>query len=456
MAQKIAVVTVHGTNDTKESPEGTPKKWWEPTSRFCERLRAQLAAKGFEAEIFAHKWSGANSALAREQGAADLAVRIRGYARGRSGLHVIGHSHGGNVANNAAELLGWGKRGRESILDSLTTVGTPFFKPNFGAAQYFGAIAFLALTVASLATLGLITFASIQQRIANGDPAYVEMASVVAIFIVTVFAYMLAFPLAIQGARRIRRFRERLRTGDKILTIWHPNDEAISFLQRVERLNLQPFPKGALYRGSRMPAILLSVRLVLALAVLAILVGGGSLLILALSNAGVIGADSWLQNFRLERTTALTLIGVAVGGALVFFSIAYLVLRLMFGLVPEMAFRNSLNRWIGGLLRGMAFGADTDQRLTDVSTISHSHPSIEQTIGGELAARMQTGASGAAGQLIEKYRWALFNVAESDNETLTHMAEDALTWDSLIHTTYFDHDEMADMIAAHIASAKLD
>ena len=33
---------------------------------------------------------------------------------------------------------------------------------------------------------------------------------------------------------------------------------------------------------------------------------------------------------------------------------------------------------------------------------------------------------------------------------LSQLATDAMTWDSLIHTTYFDQPEVADMIAAHI------
>lgn len=454
VVQKIAVVTVHGTNDSTEAPDSEDAKWWEPRSRFCARLISVLAAKGFEAEIIPHKWSGANSELARERGAFDLSKQVPRYASGREGLHIVSHSHGGNVANHAAELRGWGMRGRRRFISSLTTVGTPFFKPHFGAAQYLGAIGFLLLTFASLITLGVVTFLSFQHRLAMGDPAHAEMIAVAAIFALTVIAYAFALPLAMQGARRMSRFRERLRTGEKIFSIWHPNDEAIAFLQRVERLELQPFPKGALFRGSRTPAILWSVRIVFAIVLVCLIVGAGSLLILMLANEGVIGANSWLLEHRLQRSEALTLLGVGVGGALAFFTLFYLLVRFCFGIVPEFTLRSPLNRWIGNLLRGMAFGIDTDQRLGDVSTISHSHPTIERKLDGALANTLQSNASGAAHELIAKYRWALFGVGAADNDTLAQMATDTLTWNSMIHTTYFDHNEVADMIAEHIAATQ--
>lgn len=48
--EKIAVVTVHGTNDSAEGPDND-KKWWQPGSKFAERLKSQLAGKGLDADI---------------------------------------------------------------------------------------------------------------------------------------------------------------------------------------------------------------------------------------------------------------------------------------------------------------------------------------------------------------------------------------------------------------------
>jgi hypothetical protein len=65
---------------------------------------------------------------------------------------------------------------------------------------------------------------------------------------------------------------------------------------------------------------------------------------------------------------------------------------------------------------------------------------------------MQAASTQAANALIEKYRWALFTVGEDTNSALSKLATDAMTWDSLIHTTYFEQPEVAEMIADFIAA----
>lgn len=134
------------------------------------------------------------------------------------------------------------------------------------------------------------------------------------------------------------------------------------------------------------------------------------------------------------------------------FVIVYWLYRWVIGGVAEMGVRGPVNGVISGALRGMAMGRDGDQVLCGVSTESHTHPTESRKLDGELAQRMQAAAAGAADKLIDKYRWSLFTVGVDTNAPLTNLATDAMTWDSLIHTTYFDQPEVADMIAAHIAA----
>ncbi len=53
--------------------------------------------------------------------------------------------------------------------------------------------------------------------------------------------------------------------------------------------------------------------------------------------------------------------------------------------------------------------------------------------------------------LFTKYESGVFSVDADQNEVVQELAEDALTWDALIHTTYFDHREIAAAIAAYAA-----
>lgn len=63
---------------------------------------------------------------------------------------------------------------------------------------------------------------------------------------------------------------------------------------------------------------------------------------------------------------------------------------------------------------------------------------------------MQTNAGAAAAKLIETYRWSLFSIGADSNAALANLANDAMTWDSLIHTTYFDQPEVVGLIADYI------
>jgi hypothetical protein len=64
---------------------------------------------------------------------------------------------------------------------------------------------------------------------------------------------------------------------------------------------------------------------------------------------------------------------------------------------------------------------------------------------------MQTNAAAAANELIAKYRWALFSATADASDSIAQLSADAMTWNSLIHTTYFNQPEIAEMIGAYIA-----
>ncbi len=504
--RRIALVTVHGTGDTASSPVG--EKWFQSGSTFTNMLLERLAARGVEAEVVPHLWSGANSALARERGAMSLARMIRKTARTHSAVHVIGHSHGGNVANDAATMLNWRKgKSRRSPLTSITTVGTPFFRSALSPTENLGGVAFLVVLILSTLALMLIgavasvllaqTFETAEEvyrrvlptlgddmhhrRIDELQPAIeavmnehrsqrTAMYAVLAVWAVFATPMVFILPVALTGLRRILRLRRKLNQQGVVHSIWHPNDEAISFLQRVEKLPIEPFPRGSLWRVSRTGGIVWGIRAVVA----TFLLGVGVLL------AGVWGyvfpPGFFLKHvgppflaflevfnsaeFPLDDTAGvhalnlgLVISGTAIFGAPIFFLIAYAIARLVvFGLALEVAARGFLNHSISGVLRGMAFGQDGDERLGEVSTCSHTYGAKCVTLDGEIAERMRAASAQAADRLIEKYRWALFTVGPDTNGVVQHLATDAMTWESLIHTTYFDQDEVAAIIADHIAN----
>jgi hypothetical protein len=247
-----------------------------------------------------------------------------------------------------------------------------------------------------------------------------------------------------QGIRRILRPKTGGRTRTSIFSIWHQNDEAIAFLQRVEDLNLEPFPRGSLYRGSRGAAISFGVLAVLAIGLL-------NPLLYSFGRADLLGMMEGIADEDVASNIfAIAMISLLLAPAI--FTLVYFIYRfLVGGVVQEVGTRGSMNRFVGGVMRGVAMGRDGDQVLYNVASRSHTHTTQELVLGGECATRMQEGANGAAGQLIEKYRWALFTVGGDSSASLTALTTDAMTWNSLIHTTYFDQPEVAAAIGDHIA-----
>lgn len=438
---RIAVVTVHGTGDTAAELAG--EKWFQQGSVFTEQVKARLAVRGFSADIVPLLWSGANSARAREAGADELSDTIKRLDRQYKGqVHIIAHSHGGNVANEAAAWLRWGRRPGKERIASLTTVGTPFFKLHTGAAERFAGLAFLGLSVLSgilfvLSSIVLALMLSTGEMSLQEDGVFLGILGV----IVAVSLYFM-LRLSLQGYRRITRPTKQTETEEAIHAIWHRNDEAIAFLQKIEAMPITPFPRWAWLRQSRNGAIVWGVR-----AVLFAGLTGTMLFVPAAASSPLLSplvqafgdGDAALAGFLLLYLTPLIFIGV------------YLAYRLLFGFFTDAAIRPGANRMVEGALKGMAFGRDGDEALSEVSTTSHVLPTHEVILDGPLAERLRTNAAGAAAALIEKYRWSLFTIGSDTNAALTDLATDAMTWDSLIHTTYFDHQETAEMIADHIA-----
>jgi hypothetical protein len=455
----IRIITVHGTGDTAPGPDGS--KWFQRGAAFTEALKGKLAARGFQAEIIPHLWSGANSAREREKAGDKLADLVKKTSRNSDPVHVIGHSHGGNVANEAADFLRWGRRkrkpGQHDRIASLITVGTPFFKITTGKAETFAGLAFLGITILSAIALAIAALVMIVALAAGYlSPQALETSAAETALGVTfilgligldVVAMIFMMRLAIEGARRILRAdKVKSSTHSLVNAIYHPNDEAIAFLQKLEATPVEPFPKGAFYRGSRNAAIVWGVRIVLVLAILAT----WSLLV------HTTGLDA-PAFYQAEEDSILGVISDSILFTVMFtpliFCAVYLGYRWIFGGASEVAFRKPMNKVVGGALKGMAFGKDGDQALSNISTSSHSHPTSELALGGELAERMKTNAAKASDKLIEKYRWALFTVGSDTDASIHRMAEDAMTWDSMIHTTYFDQPELVDIIADRIAQA---
>lgn len=479
-ADRVTVISVHGTGDTAAEPDGPVdgEHWFQTRSKFMASFKQRLAADGIEAEIVPHLWSGANSAMERERGARALVNTIKRAARRNGGpVHIIGHSHGGNVANDAARMLNWSRSQRSPKIASITTVGTPFFRTHATSTDLFGAWLFAAIVVLSIlmipaitafasqgvtnATLDLVNlpfkdtvahtaerqamFADRAGALRTSDPGIIVSAltwmTQHVYPIVSGLALLLMIPVAFYGLARIRRASRRPSAETTIYSIWHPSDEAIAFLRRLESVPLEPFPRWSLFRGSRTTGVHWGVNAVIAF----ILIGAAYLGFDFFRGVNVLA-----QPFQ---SIGAYLVVIGIAGAPLVFMTAYLAYRLFAAIVLELSLRGLLNNTIGGALIAIAFGRDGDHRIDKVSTCSHSYGSQNEILGGEVADRMAANAAEASKRLFDKYRAAVFSVSGNETNAINELAKDSMTWDSLIHTTYFDQPEVVDRIGAYIAGA---
>lgn len=424
----VAVVSVHGTNDGAASDAGA--KWWQEGSSFAVGLEQALRGRGIAAELHAFRWSGANSALARAKGARALAATVRRLSRRHDRVHIVAHSHGGNVANIAADRLRWGSSSGRASLASVTAVGTPFIRRRVSWFAQASAVLFLLVSILASASWVLQVGPSllVQSDAVRSQEFWFSFAVAAGVI---VFAMGVMMAVASEGLNRVFLPNPQLRSHNSIFAIRHPQDEAIAFLQQVDAMELEPIPAGALWRGSA--------RLAGALSAFVASVGVLSLLVLS-----AVSGDRVFGDWRPTHDLWL---------APLVFCLLYPLLRLALGLAPEFTLRGALNRRITNVVRGVALGADGVQRLGEISTRSHTLPTVEAELSAEVVERMRQRAAAQSARLIEKYRWPLLTAGADAQRALGEIATDALTWDSLIHTTYFDQLEIVEAIADHISSA---
>lgn len=118
------VVLVHGTYASHESDEGDG--WWQRGSQAWRDLRDRLPEGTVlpeQGKIF--HWSGENGERARIKAARDLLEFLTAIEDEGKRYHLIGHSHGGSVIWHALRLATLRKRTLHG-LSSWSTVGTPF------------------------------------------------------------------------------------------------------------------------------------------------------------------------------------------------------------------------------------------------------------------------------------------------------------------------------------------
>ncbi len=124
--QPSVAILVHGTFAGSDNDRGD--KWWQSGSPVAEQLASRLPdSVQIAPEPHVFHWSGENSERARNKAAVALFETVKRFERAGQPYHLVGHSHGGSVIWNMLKLATIRRRSLD-LLRTWTTVGTPFLQ----------------------------------------------------------------------------------------------------------------------------------------------------------------------------------------------------------------------------------------------------------------------------------------------------------------------------------------
>ena len=126
-AQSVFIL-IHGT-------WGADSSWYMPQGDFFDVLENVVSAKN--SSVVSFRWSGGCGHVARVKAAESLVKLIQSYDSSTI-IYIIGHSHGGNVATLASQLLAQDEENKH-VIHVLFTLGTPVMSnyfPNMKTIHY--------------------------------------------------------------------------------------------------------------------------------------------------------------------------------------------------------------------------------------------------------------------------------------------------------------------------------
>lgn len=432
----VLVITVHGTWASDRNSDDP--KWWEAQSQFLNWLREDLDHSYCTIEEFI--WSGANSDKERTEAAKDLAKllsepRLSDFDE----VHIIAHSHGGNVVEMAIKRLNafsWKSVFRPSVCLkpplSIVTVGAPYFRSRVPPFRRLGQIGSL-FAVPGFVILGFGAYSTVVNP--PFGPGAPSTGTIIAGMVFVSLAAILCLATALlflRDALETVHFRtSRQCSTPRWLAVVHPSDEAVSALRTADGEFLKVFESQALRRN-----ILSSVF---------------NLGILLFVTAMVGGIFLWAYGAMEEGMTSDTLMSLFLPAALVgaFLPVIWLVIYLL--LLPASPILAYLgNAIVNGRIHGFAMGQDHFSRLDLVSNTPHSLESDLVVLSGDWHDRMLVAAQAALVRVLEGNHAQFFRTDLSSllGDIFARTDSDGV-FDGLIHTSYFRHRELARLVAKH-------
>ncbi|MGR9045122.1 MAG: esterase/lipase family protein [Gammaproteobacteria bacterium] len=203
---KETVIVVHGTFSEKNAD---CSNWYAPKQSFCAQLDRQLQTAGSTARCWKHlkpdedffHWDGRNDWFSRTRAAVRLRRQVHRLVSDGWVVHLVGHSHGGNIIIEA--IMNRSRRVRSWFNGRVVLLGTPIYSSshNYQLRKLFRLTVWLLL---SLACWFFLTWLSMR----NTDIAEVFSDETTATFRYAVFMTTVAAFAVLLLLIRICRYLE--------------------------------------------------------------------------------------------------------------------------------------------------------------------------------------------------------------------------------------------------------
>ena len=233
MSVDLRIVAVHGTNDNDLASRG--ERWWQTDSPFYTEFMARFGDDADKIEWLPWHWDGKNAQDSRIAAGKRLKSDLLKLQRDKPKKTVlIGHSHGGNVAEYAFKDL------KDKTDYRIVTVGTPFFGPDHELDEH-------DLTWPGLRTYalgGVLLLALILCSIFVDDRVLQLLlgASFLAVILPSIGSFLKSAFLALRDMAMGTQLKERAIKNahdDKRLRLFSQLDEAINGLHALPNQDLQ-------------------------------------------------------------------------------------------------------------------------------------------------------------------------------------------------------------------------
>ena len=395
------------------------EQWWQADGAFGRALAERVRTRDGHAisdrgAMYRLKWSGDNKESARDDGADSLAHLFKGAAPRR--VHVIAHSHGGNVTRTAIERLAKEKADL-SRLGSVVSMGTPFFHYARGPVVARGWAMVAASAGFAVLFVKALELVLSPTGLAAGRLWWVLVAAIP-------IAGLFTLVLLGSGSYLLRRQPKGVRPPGMAAVQWtnlcSANDEAVQLLRSFDR-RIDMFGRSDWDGGWLIWFALLAGLCVMVMTA-------------AFSAADALGWRSEPAQF-----------GASMAGVLTCWLLVWLANRVLRYLTSRGS--RLLDGLVTRRLRGLAYGDDGGEGMAGVRTMPWEDAGACVPLPAAVEAAIEAHVARTSGDLWARARRAIRPDASFLDVNFRYLVDEVLTGDELAHTVYYRVDALVDMVA---------